>query len=74
MKHKSACVVDIKPKTMVLTFWLKTPDNMELDTYPKIENRKPRTIGIEAKHYRYRDYIGKNDKNQLQLKYPISIF
>ena len=73
MKHKSACVVDIKPKTMVLTFWLKNPDNMELDTYPKIENRKPRFIGIEAKQYRYRDYIGMNDKYQLQLKYPISI-
>ena len=62
MKDKSACVVDIKPKTMVLTFWLKNPNDMELDTNPKIEEREPVNIGIEAKQYRYRDYIGMNDK------------
>ena len=73
MKDKSACVVDIKPKTMVWTFWLKNPNDMELDTNPKIQEREPLTIGIEAKQYRYRDYIGMNDKNQLQLKYSISI-
>ena len=73
MKHKSTCVVDIKPKTILLTFCLKDPNDMELDTNPKIENRKPDIVGVEAKQYRYRDYIGMNDKNQLQFKYSILI-
>ena len=71
MKHKSVCVVDIKPKTTVLNFWLKNPSEMELDAHPKIEEREPYFDGIEARSDR--DYIGMNYTKQLQLKYTILI-
>ena len=49
MKHKSVCVVDIKPKTMVLNFRLENPYEME---------REPAIKGVEPRSDR--DYIGMN--------------
>ena len=40
MKDKSICVVESKPKTKILTFWLKKSDGFELDTNK--EKRKER--------------------------------
>ena len=41
MKDKSICVVESKPKTKILTFWLKKSDGFELDTKTKIKEREP---------------------------------
>ena len=66
MKHKSVCVVDVKPKIMVLSFWLKNPNTMELDAHPKLKEREPYLDGIEAKQDR--DYIGMNYPKTIAAK------
>ena len=42
------CVVDVKPKTNVLTFWVKNSDEFELDMNPETDERKPGFTGIPS--------------------------
>lgn len=48
MKSKAMCVVDVKPKTNVLTFWVKNSDEFELDMNPETDERKPGFTGIPS--------------------------
>ena len=49
MKDKAMCVVDSKPQTRVLTFWLKDSDGLELDTNTETVGRKPHFRDIDAR-------------------------
>ena len=49
MKDKAMCVVDFKPQTDVLTFWLKDSDGLELDTNTKTKGRTPEIRAIDAR-------------------------
>ena len=65
MKNKAMCVVDFKPDTKVLTFWLKNPgesldplDQLELDTNPEIEERIPAFTKKKAPWHGTDSYMG----------------
>ena len=49
MKDKALCVVDSKPKTDVLTFWLKDSDGLELDTNTETVGRTPQMRANDAR-------------------------